>query len=138
MNLIDFITSTANVDLGLGGPLEPLFEFVIAIFPLTWCIMVLTFILLFGYALLSPPVIRLIHRHDPRLTVPATVTEQRMETFTINRNPMYTVYFVTFQVDGGERMELRASDQWYHALSAGTAGRVTFKGRELIRFDEAT
>ncbi len=138
MNLIDFITSTADVDLGLGGPLEPVFEFVIAIFPLTWCLLVLTALLLFGYMLLSPLVIRLIHRHDPRLTVPAKITDQRTESFSINRNPVFTVWYTTFQVDSGDCMELRVSEQWYHALSAGMQGRVTFKGRELVRFKETS
>lgn len=84
-------------------------------------------------------------KHSPRLTVPATVVSKRMQMSHHSTNGMNgsmggcyntTSYFVTFQVESGDRMELHLSGPEYGLLIEGDRGHLTFQGRRFLNFQQ--
>ena len=77
------------------------------------------------------------NNHSPRLTVPATVVTKRADVhhhLHDGRTHHSTRYFVTFQVESGDRMELSMSGQEYGLLVEGDAGSLTFQGTRFLGF----
>ena len=81
------------------------------------------------------------NNHSPRLTVPATVVAKRANvshhhhgTDTMHSHSS-TSYYVTFQVDSGDRMELHMSGQEYGLLVEGDRGQLTFQGTRYLGFE---
>ena len=78
------------------------------------------------------------NNHSPRLTVPATVVAKRTEVSRHHTdNTMmhtFTTYYVTFQVESGDRMELQMNGQDYGMLVEGDRGRLTFQGTRYLDF----
>ena len=76
---------------------------------------------------------------SPRLTVPATVVAKRMNVSRHHTdNTMahtFTTYYVTFQVESGDRMELRLSGTEYGQLAEGDTGRLSFQGTRYLGFE---
>ena len=79
------------------------------------------------------------NNHSPRLTVPATVVAKRTEVSRHRTdNTMthtFTTYYVTFQVESGDRMELRLSGAEYGMLAEGDRGRLTFQSTRYLSFE---
>ena len=46
-----------------------------------------------------------------------------------------TTYYATFQVESGDRMELRLSGAEYGILAEGDRGRLTFQGTRYLSFE---
>ena len=82
---------------------------------------------------------------SPRLSVPATVTSKRTNVSHHHHhgaNDMDycttdTTYYVTFQVESGDRMELRMSGQDYGMLIEGDRGTLHFQGTRYLGFDRS-
>lgn len=72
------------------------------------------------------------NRNAPELTVEATVVAKRIHVWG---DHSHTDYFVTFQVDSGDRMELEIPDTQYGYLVENDRGRLTFRGTEFLRFE---
>ena len=78
---------------------------------------------------------------SPRLTVPATVVAKR----TANAGDMTgahgytstsaTTYYVTFQVESGDRMELEVGGSDYGMLVEGDTGKLSFQGTRYLGFE---
>lgn len=47
----------------------------------------------------------------------------------------YTDYYATFQVQSGDRMELRLQDGQYGLIAEGDRGMLTFQGDSFISFE---
>ncbi|MBQ6999684.1 MAG: DUF2500 domain-containing protein [Oscillospiraceae bacterium] len=75
--------------------------------------------------------------HSPRLTVPVTVVGKR-EDYRRRRNGNHTshrtYYYVTFQVESGDRMELQLQGNEYGLLVEGDRGNLTFQGSRYLGF----
>lgn len=72
---------------------------------------------------------------QPKLTVPATVLSKRTDLYRRrNMGIGSTVYFVTFQVQSGDRIELHLSGRDFGLLQEGDRGSLTFRGREFLGF----
>ncbi len=107
---------------------------------------VVTFILTIGliiYAVASRAYHWNKNNNSPRLTVGATVLSKRTEVSYYHHHnnvgnnihrPSYTVHFVTFQVESGDRMELEMSGQDYGLLVEGDRGYLTFQGTRYLGF----
>lgn len=76
----------------------------------------------------------------PRRTVEAMIVKKRLscdlhhhgaEVFT---NHERTNYFVTFQIQNNQRIELQVKESQYDLLFDGERGRLTFQGKRYIRF----
>ena len=79
------------------------------------------------------------NNHSPRLTVPARVVAKRTQTQRHRHSDTmhhhaYTSYFVTFQVESGDRMELQLEGTQYGLLVEGDEGRLTFQGTRFLDF----
>ena len=78
------------------------------------------------------------NNHSPRLTVPATVVAKRTEVSRHHTdNTMahtFTTYYVTFQVESGDRIELLGSGTEYGMLAEGDSGELTFQGTRYLNF----
>lgn len=125
-----------------------LFHLLEIIFPLIFLLVLGMFIFMFA---------RGIHtwhnnNHSPRLTVPAKIVSKRQSTMHHRMHHSHpnsgdisgahgyhstssTTYFITFQVESGDRMELSMSGTEYGMLAEGDEGRLTFQGTRYLAFD---
>ena len=83
------------------------------------------------------------NNHSPRLTVTATVVAKRTNVSHhhhggVNEHHHHhtsTTYYVTFQVESGDRMELQVSGQEYGMVVEGDVGNLTFQGTRYLGFE---
>ena len=83
------------------------------------------------------------NNHSPRLTVPATVVTKRTDVVRrrrggANEHHHYhtsTSYYVTFQVESGDRMELQLEGHAYGLLVEGDIGKLSFQGTRYLGFE---
>lgn len=83
------------------------------------------------------------NNNSPRLTVPATVVTKRTNVTRHHHgganghhhHHTSTTYYVTFQVESGDRMELHVSGAEYGMLAEGDNGRLTFQGTRYHGFE---
>ena len=82
------------------------------------------------------------NNHSPRLTVPATVVAKRTSVSHhhhsntgMHHTTHSTDYYVTFQVDSGDRMELHVAGHEFGMLIEGDRGMLTFQGTRYLGFE---
>lgn len=78
------------------------------------------------------------NNHSPRLTVNADVVAKRADVSYHHNNESTTSstsYYVTFQVESGDRMELSVSGREYGMLSEGDYGKLSFQGTRYLGFE---
>ena len=73
------------------------------------------------------------NNHSPRLTVDAKVVTKRTNV-SRRENHRSTTYYVTFQVESGDRMELKMQGYEYGLLIEGDTGKLTFQGTRFLEF----
>ena len=75
------------------------------------------------------------NNQSPKLTVPVTVVAKRSDVHRgIETMHTFTSYYVTFQVESGDRMEFEISDMEYGMLAEGDRGMLTFQGTRYLSF----
>ena len=80
---------------------------------------------------------------SPRLTVPAKVVSKRTSVSRRHHHGanghMHTTsstwYYVTFEFESGDRMELGVSGSEYGMLAEGDSGKLTFQGTRYLSFE---
>lgn len=88
------------------------------------------------------------NNNSPRLTVDATVVSKRMDVSNYRHanagdatgahgwhTTSSTDYYVTFEVESGDRMELNVTGSEYGMLAEGDKGRVSFQGTRYLGFE---
>ena len=78
------------------------------------------------------------NNHSPKLTVSAVVVAKRTNVSHHHHDHHThhsTSYYVTFQVDSGDRMELHMTGQAYGMLVEGDKGNLTFQGTRYLGFE---
>lgn len=88
------------------------------------------------------------NNHSPKLSVEAKVVSKRMNISHHNhanagdmtgahgyQMTSSTWYYVTFEVESGDRMELSVSGSEYGMLAEGDTGKLTFQGTRYISFE---
>lgn len=86
------------------------------------------------------------NNNSPRLTVQAAVVAKRQNTdvhhHSNNNGGMHTStsthYYVTFQFDSGDRLELHIPGREYGMLAEGDVGELTFQGTRYLGFERRT
>ena len=110
-----------------------------AIFSFIFPILFLLFMGMFFFALILNLRTWNKNNHSPRLTVPATVVAKRTEVSRHHTdNTMmhtFTTYYVTFQVESGDRMELEVDGSDYGMLVEGDIGKLSFQGTRYLGFE---
>ena len=88
------------------------------------------------------------NNNSPRLTVSARIVAKRQNT-TYHNQPnagdtsgahgyhttSSTTYYVTFQVESGDRIEMSVSGSEYGKLTEGDEGKLTFQGTRYLQFN---
>ena len=87
------------------------------------------------------------NNHSPRLTVPATIVAKRTNVSRhhhhnhhgtgMHHTSTSTTYYVTFQVESGDRMELHMAGHEFGLLVEGDRGMLTFQGTRYLGFERA-
>lgn len=84
------------------------------------------------------------NNHSPRLSVPAKIVAKRTNVSRHHSGTdvhhhtgthTSTTYYVTFEVESGDRMELSMMGHEYGMLVEGDYGKLTFQGTRYISFD---
>ncbi|MFX3674945.1 MAG: DUF2500 domain-containing protein [Paenisporosarcina sp.] len=76
------------------------------------------------------------NNQSPVLSVPAEVVAKRTDTSGVSGDSSSnTWYYVTFQVQSGDRMELGVPDNEYGMLAEEDLGILTFQGTRYKGFD---
>lgn len=108
----------------------------------------LVFVLVIGlfiYAVVQAIARKQKNDASPRLTVLARVVSRRQEVTHHARNmndgvyhtSSTTRYFVTFQVESGDRMELIVDGPDYGMLVEGDIGKLSFQGTRYLGFERS-
>lgn len=77
------------------------------------------------------------NNHSPQLTVSAVVSGKRTQVSGGGNHHAHTSYYVTFQVESGDRMELSVDGSEYGLLAEGDQGRLTFQGTRFLSFERS-
>ena len=120
--------------------MDSFFEFFPIIFGAVFLMFLAVFVLIFV------TVLRRWHGNNksPVLTVDASVVTKRTRISGTNRGSQLnghthfsntTYYYVTFEVESGDRMELAVSGEDYGMLAEGDRGRLTFQGTRYLGFE---
>lgn len=79
------------------------------------------------------------NNNSPRLTVPATIVAKRANASrhrgANGHRHTSTSYYVTFQMDSGDRMELHVAGHEYGLLVEGDRGNLSFQGTRYLGFE---
>ena len=91
------------------------------------------------------------NNHSPRLTVEADIVSKRTQvTHQQHANAgdptgahgfhttTSTAYYICFQFDTGDRLELQVDGKEYGALAEGDHGKLTFQGTRYLGFERQT
>ena len=119
--------------IGFGG--DPGFGVTFSIMQIVVPVM---FVLVFGVIIVT--MVRGVgewnkNNQSPKLTVPVTVVAKRSDVHRgIETMHTFTSYYVTFQVESGDRMEFEVSDMEYGMLAEGDSGELTFQGTRYLNF----
>ena len=108
----------------------------------------LVFVLVIGlfiYAVVQAILRKQKNDASPRLTVQARVVSRRQEVIHHARNmndgvyhtSSTTRYFVTFQVESGDRLELQLDGPDFGMLAEGDEGRLSFQGTRFLDFQRS-
>ena len=118
------------------------FSFFGSVFPVIFTVM---FILIFGLIVVN--IVRGIgqwhkNNNSPRLTVQAAIVSKRMQVSHhhnagTHTSSSSTQYYVTFEVESGDRMELPVKGSEYGMLVEGDRGQLTFQGTRYLGFERA-
>ncbi|MFD9628859.1 DUF2500 domain-containing protein [Peribacillus muralis] len=82
------------------------------------------------------------NEESPRLTVPAVVKSKRTKVTRhahtsdqhISSHRSSTIYFSTFEFEGGDRFEFPLSGTEFGMLAEGDSGTLTFQGTRYLGF----
>ena len=81
------------------------------------------------------------NNHSPRLTVPATIIAKRTNVShhhhagEHHHHHTSTSYYVTFEVESGDRMEFLVAGHEYGLLMEGDKGKLSFQGTRYLGFE---
>ena len=81
------------------------------------------------------------NNQSPRLTVPAVVVAKRGHTThhhdagNIHHSHSSTTYYVTFQFESGDRLELHVPSSQFGYLVEGDKGKLSFQGSRYLNFE---
>lgn len=116
-----------------------MFDFGFTVMPIIVCVMFVVIISLF--VVMFAKGIKEWNRdnHSPRLTVPATVVAKRTKVSNSSGGEHHhhstsTSYYVTFQVESGDRMELHVAGHEFGLLIEGDRGNLSFQGTRYLGF----
>lgn len=114
-------------------------DFLFSIFPIM-------FFIVFGFIVFSIIKSYVTNSHAPIITVEAKVIGKRTDVSHHSHNDANnnishstsTTYYITFQTEHGERLELSLSGRMYGSLVEGDVGDLTYQGEWFKDFKRKT
>lgn len=131
-------------DSGPGWSKDPSLGFGFSIFYILFLVVFLLIIGVIIYSIYTMARNNSRNNQSPVLTVEAKIVAKRSDITHHNHRGMNdnmdhmhssTRYYVTFQVESGDRMELQMSGSESGMLVEGDQGKLTFQGTRYLRFD---
>ncbi|MEH6937341.1 DUF2500 domain-containing protein [Bacillus sp. JJ664] len=77
------------------------------------------------------------NNNSPKLNVKARVVSKRTAVHGGGESSSYSRYFVTFEVESGDRIELMVKDSDYGMLVEGDNGVLAFQGTRFLGFNRS-
>ena len=120
------------------------FGFGFTVFPIIFSIGFITILVIFLITAIKGLLEWNKNNHSPRLSVPAKVVTKRINVSRRHHHTgagnhyhhhTYTHYYVTFQVDSGDRVEFVMGGDEYGLLCEGDSGILSFQGTRYLGFD---
>ena len=120
------------------------FGFGFTVFPIIFSIGFITILVIFLVTAIKGLLEWNKNNHSPRLSVPAKVVSKRINVSRRHHHTgagnhyhhhTYTHYYVTFQVDSGDRVEFVMGGDEYGLLCEGDSGMLSFQGTRYLGFD---
>ena len=109
-----------------------------SIFPVFFILAFGAFFVMFFFVLGKSIRESVTNNRSPRLTVEARVVTKRMQNGYYNGDHRHSaVYYATFEVDSGDRMELSMTGSEYGLLAEGDVGKLSFQGTRYLGFERA-
>ena len=102
------------------------------IFPIIWLLMFCLIVGLFISTLVKNARQNQKNNNSPRLTTEATVVTKRTNVWGDHSR---TNYYVTFQFESGDRLELEIPHTQFGYLVEGDRGKLTFQGTRYLNFE---
>ena len=116
------------------GP-DPFGDFMFSFGPIFMVIFVIIFIGIILFAIISGIGEWNKNNNSPKLTVPAEVITKRSKTSGgSGDSSASTRYYITFQVESGDRIEFPLAGSEYGMLAEGDLGMLTFQGTRYHEF----
>lgn len=103
------------------------------LFPVFFCLIFLMVIGIFVAAIVRGGTTWFRNNQSPVLTVAASVVTKRTQMRPYSEHHL-AESFVTFQVESGDRLELRVKGSEYGLLAEGDVGQLTFQGSRYLGF----
>lgn len=75
------------------------------------------------------------NNNSPRITVSAQIVGKRSSSHHHHNGGTTHSYYVTFQFDSGDRLEMRVPRVEYGVLVEGDQGNLTFQGTRYLSFE---
>ena len=75
------------------------------------------------------------NNNSPRLTVSALIVSKSFSSHHHKNGGTTHSYYVTFQFDSGDRLEMRVPRAEYGILAEGDRGNLTFQGTRFLSFE---
>lgn len=103
----------------------------IRLFEILWLLLFVLFFATFVYSLGKSFARERKNNHSPRLTVDVVILSRRTQIYGKRSQ---TMYYATFQVPSGDRMELEIPNNQFGYLVEGDRGQLTFQGTRFLEF----
>lgn len=73
---------------------------------------------------------------EPEQTASATILSRTVQhsNSIVNYQESPWLYQVTFRLENGEELQLQTTEELYGTLKENTAGSLTWRGEELVKF----
>ncbi|MFA5576461.1 MAG: DUF2500 domain-containing protein [Tissierellaceae bacterium] len=107
------------------------------LFSLIWVVFPIFFFIIFGiigFSLIGNVGKRAFNAKEPVLTVAARVLSKRTDMSGSSNGIYRNLYYVTFEVESGDRMEFKVSGEQYGMLVEEDMGKLTFQGTRYMDF----
>ena len=121
------------------------FQLMSAVFPLLFLIVFIFIISTIIGSFVSRAKTERKNDQSPRVTANAKVVSKRMQVGQNRRTNddmmhsyTYSKYFVTFEFDSGDRLELPVEGSDYGLLVEGDSGKLTFQGTRYLGFQRGS
>lgn len=84
------------------------------------------------------------NKRSPLIVTQSTISDKRIEEHYIRSKKnaglgywtrKVLIYYITFNLEGGEHIELRVNKLEYAELKKGASGKLTFQGTRYIGFE---